>query len=371
MEQAAFDALNSWVLLAGFGLAFVFGAIAQATHFCTMGAISDVMNIGDWSRARQWLLAMSVSMIGFAVLSLGGFIKPADALYITPRWSWMSTSLGGMLFGVGMVLASGCGNKTLIRVGTGNMKSWVVFVVMGISAFATLRGVTAVWRNATTDQFFLMAEPQATLGHWISVWLGWDPIQGAAYVGLTLGLILAIWVLRHGEFWTATNLWAGLGCGAVIVAMWWLTGHVGWVEEHPQTLEQVYVATNSGRMESLSFVAPMAYVLDWLMFFSDKSKVLTLGVMMALGVIAGSWASSLVTRTFRWEGFGSVDDLGNHLLGAVLMGVGGVTAMGCTIGQGLSGMSTLALNAFSAVTFIVVGAVLAMKYQIWRLERQI
>ena len=139
--------------------------------------------------------------------------------------------------------------------------------------------------------------------------------------------------LRHAEFWTPTNLWAGLGCGSVIVAMWWLTGHVGLVEEHPLTLEPVYVATNSGRMESLSFVAPMAYVLDWLMFYSDKSKVLTLGVMIALGVISGSCISSLITRTFRLEGFGSVEDLGNHLLGGLLMGVGGVTAMGCKIGR--------------------------------------
>lgn len=371
MDQAAFQSLSFSVLWAGFGLAFVFGAIAQVTHFCTMGAISDVVNIGDWSRARQWVLAMAVALMGFAALSLGDLIRPGDALYVTPRWNWLSTSLGGLMFGFGMVLASGCGNKTLIRVGTGNLKAWVVFMVMGISAFATMRGITAVWRNSTIDQVFATFEPQATLGYLLSTWLGLDPTQGPAWVGLVLGLVLAVWVLRHAEFWTPTNLWAGLGCGSVIVAMWWLTGHVGWVEEHPLTLEPVYVATNSGRMESLSFVAPMAYVLDWLMFYSDKSKVLTLGVMIALGVISGSCISSLMTRTFRLEGFGSVEDLGNHLLGGLLMGVGGVTAMGCTIGQGLSGMSTLALNAFTAVAFIVLGAIAAMKYQIWRLERQI
>ena len=156
-----------------------------------------------------------------------------------------------------------------------------------------------------------------------------------------------------------------------MVAMWWLTGHMGYVEEHPQTLEQVYVATNSGRMEALSFVAPMAYVLDWLMFYSDASKVLTLGVMIALGVIAGSWVSALMTRSFRWEGFGSVEDLGNHLIGGLLMGIGGITALGCTIGQGLSGMSTLSLNALSALLFIVIGAWAGLRYQIWRLEQQI
>lgn len=371
MEQGAFDSLNLWVLWAGFGLAFLFGAIAQTTHFCTMGAISDVINIGDWSRVRQWLLAMAVAMMGFAVLSLTGDIRPTDALYSTPRWSWLSTSVGGLLFGFGMVLASGCGNKTLIRVGTGNLKAWVVFIVMGVSAYATLRGITAVLRNATVDQVYLSLEPQASLSFWLSSLLGLSTEQGPAWIGLVFGLALALAVLRHAEFWTASNLWAGLGCGGVIVAMWWLTGHIGFVAEHPQTLEQVYLATNSGRMESLSFVAPSAYVLDWLILFSDKSKVLTLGVMVAAGVIAGACLSSLFTRTFRWEGFGSVEDLGNHLGGAALMGVGGITAMGCTIGQGLSGMSTLALNAISALTFIVVGAVLAMKYQNWRLERQV
>lgn len=371
MDPVVFSSLNLWVLWSGFGLAFLFGAIAQTTHFCTMGAISDVVNIGDWSRARQWVLAMGVAMIGFAVLGLTGQIRPADALYATPRLSWLSTAVGGFMFGVGMVFSSGCGNKTLIRVGTGNLKAWVVFAVMGISAFATLRGITAVLRNSTVDQVYLNLEPSASLGHWVSVALGMDPVQGAGWVGLLLGLILCAWVMRHKDFWTATNLWAGLGCGGIVVAMWWLTGHIGFVEEHPQTLEQVYVATNSGRMESLSFVAPMAYVLDWLMFFSDKSKVLTLGVMIAFGVIAGSFVSSLFTRTFRWEGFGGVDDLGHHLIGAVLMGIGGVTALGCTIGQGLSGMSTLAFNAFIALAFIVTGALAAFKYQIWRLERQI
>jgi hypothetical protein len=309
-------------------------------------------------------------MAGFALLAASGLIQPGDALYATPKWSWLSTAVGGLMFGIGMVLASGCGNKTLIRAGTGNMKAWVVFLVMGVSAFATLRGLTAVVRNATVDQVFWTIEPQANLGLVLSSWLGLDATKGPSWIGLILGLMLMILVLRHKEFRTPGNLLAGLGCGGVVVAMWWLTGHVGFVEEHPQTLEQVYVATNSGRMEALSFVAPMAYVLDWLMFFSDKSKVLTLGVTIAIGVIAGSFISALYTRTFRWEGFGSVEDLGNHLLGGVLMGVGGITALGCTIGQGLSGMSTLALNAFTALAFIVLGALAAMKYQIWRLEQQ-
>jgi uncharacterized protein len=122
-------------------------------------------------------------------------------------------------------------------------------------------------------------------------------------------------------------------------------------------------------MASLSFVAPIAYTIDWLIFFSDKSKVLTIGIVSTVGVIVGSALVALATRTFRWEGFGSVEDTANHLVGATLMGIGGVTAMGCTVGQGLSGLSTLAIGSFIAFAGIVAGAVLAVRYQVWRLER--
>jgi uncharacterized membrane protein YedE/YeeE len=122
-------------------------------------------------------------------------------------------------------------------------------------------------------------------------------------------------------------------------------------------------------MESLSFVAPVAYTLDWLMFFSDKGKLLTIGIVSVFGVVVGSAAYALLTKSFRWEGFRDAGDTANHLVGAVLMGVGGVTALGCTIGQGLSGMSTLSLTSFVAMAAIVAGAVAALRFQIWRIER--
>jgi len=153
--------------------------------------------------------------------------------------------------------------------------------------------------------------------------------------------------------------------------MWWVSGRMGFVAEHPETLEAVYLATNSGRAEALSFVAPVAYTLDWLILFSDKSKVLTIGIVSVVGVVAGSALQSLASRTFRWEGFGGTEDTVNHLVGAVLMGIGGVTAMGCTVGQGLSGVSTLSVTSFIALAAILAGAVAGLKYQIWRLERSL
>ena len=122
-------------------------------------------------------------------------------------------------------------------------------------------------------------------------------------------------------------------------------------------------------MESFSFVAPVAYTLELLMLWSDTSRIVTFGVAGVLGMLAGSAAYALASRTFRWEGFGSVEDVGNHLVGATLMGFGGVTALGCTIGQGITGVSTLAVGSFIALAAIIIGCVMAIRYQVWRMER--
>jgi hypothetical protein len=161
----------------------------------------------------------------------------------------------------------------------------------------------------------------------------------------------------------------GFGIGAVVVAMWWLSGRYGHVLEHPVTLEEAFLATNSHRMEALSMASPVGYALDWLLYFSDASKLLTIGIVSLVGVVAGSAAVALVTRSFRWESFSNVEDMSNHLIGAVLMGVGGVTALGCTIGQGLSGISTLSVGSALALAGIVAGALGAFRYQSWRLDR--
>jgi uncharacterized membrane protein YedE/YeeE len=146
-----------------------------------------------------------------------------------------------------------------------------------------------------------------------------------------------------------------------------VSGVVGYVAEDPQTLQEAFVATNTGRMESFSFVAPLAYSLEYLMFWTDKSKIVTYGIASAIGVIAGSAAYALVTRTFRWEGFRDAEDTANHVVGGILMGFGGITALGCTIGQAITGISTLALGSFLTFFAIVAGSAATMKYQYWRM----
>ncbi len=369
MQESDLPGLTQQVLWSAFALAVIFGAIAQRTHFCTMGAVADIVNIGDWSRMRMWALSAGVAIIGFNLMVSAGWVEAGNSIYAAPRLVWLSNVVGGLLFGFGMVLASGCGSKTLVRIGGGNLKSVVVFAVLGLSAYATMRGITAVARVATVDTVAvgladgqdlpsLLAGADAAARRTLALWLG-----------LGLGGALLVFALMRPEGRSGDVLLGGIGIGAVIVAIWWVSGRLGFVAEHPQTLEATFLATNSRSMESLSFVAPVAYVLDWLMLFSDTSKVLTIGIVSTLGVIVGSALVSLATRSFRWEGFRGVEDTANHIAGAALMGVGGVTAMGCTIGQGLSGLSTLALGSAIALTAIIVGAVLGLRWQTWRLER--
>lgn len=369
MDMPQFTNLTNTILGVVALLAMFLGVIAHRTHFCTMGAVSDIVNMGDWTRMRQWILAIGVAMVGVGLLVYGGQLDLSKTIYASNRWLWLSALTGGGMFGFGMVLASGCGSKTLVRIGSGSLKSMVVFLVIGISAFATMRGVTAVARVATVDTVAVEFSGLANVQSLFSACFGTSFVVSALVCALILGGVLIAWALADRNFWQWSNLVAGFGVGCIVVAVWWVSGAWGFVPEHPTSLEEVFVATNSGRAEALSFVAPFAYSLDWIMFFSDKNKVLSLGIVAVAGVVLGACISSRLDGSFRWEGFGGVEDVANHLVGGVLMGVGGVTAMGCTVGQGLSGISTLSLTSVTAVCAIVFGAVLALRYQSWRLER--
>ena len=366
----ALAALKSQVLWAAFAVAIAFGFIAQRTHFCTMGAISDVVNMGSWTRMRMWGMAVGVAAIGFYGMAWLGWIDAEKSIYTSGRIIWLSASVGGLLFGFGMVLASGCGSKTLVRIGAGSLKSLVVFFVMGVFAFATLRGVLAVLRVNTVDTVSFQIPAGGALPNWVSAGLGMNAGLAGLLMALLVGGALIAWALAERDFRSGNNLLAGLGLGVVIAAMWWVSGHLGFVDEHPETLESVYLASNTGRMESLTFTAPMAYTLDWLIFFSDTSKLLTFGVVTVVGVVVGAFAQAVLDRSFRWEGFRNTQDTALHLVGAACMGIGGVTALGCTIGQGLSGLSTLSLTSAIAVAGIGLGAVIGLRFQMWLLERE-
>jgi len=370
--EAAADP-SSLVVWGGFGLAFVFGAIANRSNFCTMGAVSDVVNMGHWGRMRMWLLAIAVAIVGTNLLFHAGLIDLPKSIYQRPTLSWLSLLVGGVLFGVGMSLAGGCANKNLIRVGGGSVRSLVVLTFLAISAYMTLKGLFGQWRASVLDPVSLdlgkIGLSDQSLASLVAKITGTDAKTALMATLWVVGLALAAFAFADRRFRANATQWsAGLVIGAVVVAGWYLTGHVGF-GENPETLENVYFATNTRTLESMSFVAPTAFSLELLMLWTDKSLRVTFGIATALGVVAGSLAWALASKTFRWEGFASFDDLRNQLVGAVLMGFGGVTAMGCTVGQGLSGVSTLAIGSFIALAGIVGGSAATLKYITWRAER--
>jgi uncharacterized protein len=362
------------VCIGGFVLAFIFGAVANRTNFCTMGAVSDVVNMGSWGRMRMWLLAIAVAILGTHALQLAGMIDLTKAIYVRPNFTWLSYVLGGFLFGIGMTLGSGCGSKTLVRLGGGSLKSLVVFICLGIAAYMTLKGLFAVWRTAWIDPVAtdLSAHGLARqdLPTIISTWTGASLVATESIVALAFAAVLIVFVFVDRDFRTSLDhVLGGTVVGLVIVAGWYVTGHLGYAE-NPETLENTFFATNSHTIESLSYVAPVGYTLELLLLWSDKSLGMTFGIAAALGIIAGSFAYAIASRTFRWEGLSGTEDTANHIVGGILMGFGGVTALGCTIGQGITGFSTLALGSILSFLAIVAGSALTMKVQYWRMMRE-
>ena len=363
------ESLGRQVLGLGFALAVALGWVVQRSHFCTMGAISDWVLMRDATRLRQWGLALAVAMLGLGAMTLAGWLSPLNSIYAVPRFPWLSYLLGGLLFGVGMVLASGCPTKNLVRVGTGNLKAVVVLVVMAVGALATLRGWPGLLRVRWLDPITTGVDSGPFIGQWLSSVTGLSVAQGLFAAALIVSLALLVWVLRGPDFLCTNNLLAGVGVGAVLLALWWVSGVLGLVPEHPETLERVYLGTASGRMEGLSFTGPLAQWLDAFLYQADGARRMTLGMVLVPGVLLGAALSAWRRGELRWEGFTRPADLVRHLVGALFMGIGGVSAMGCSFGQGLTGLSTLNWGSLVAVASIVLGAGLALRVQWWLAER--
>ena len=357
------------VTVSGFTLGLIFGAVGSRSNFCVMGAISDVVNMGSWNRMRMWLLSIAVAIIGANALDAAGVVDLSRSIYLISSFTWLSFILGGVMMGVGMTLAGGCPSKTLMRIGGGSLRSLIVFVFIAISAYMALKGLFGVWRVAYLQPLAVELEGTQDLPSIISRTTG----ASKATLQLVLAALLAggllVFVFFDSEFRSFDNVLGGLTVGLLVVAGWYVTGHLGYVE-NPETLEMTHVATNSRLAESLSMVAPAAYALELLLLWSDASLHLTFGVAAAIGVAVGALCYSLATRSFRWEAFHSAGDMGNHLAGGVLMGAGGVLALGCTVGQGITGLSTLALGSLLVFASIIAGAAATMRYQYWKILRE-
>jgi hypothetical protein len=362
MEAAV---LIKTIVWSGFGLGIVFGFIANKTNFCTMGAISDVVNMEHWGRMRAWLLAIAVAVVGTNMLAYFGSIDLTKSIYTGNSFPWLAFIVGGFCFGVGMTLAGGCGNKTLVRVGGGSLKSIVVFIFLGFSAIATLKGILGAFRvnvlqsPAVTVRF----EHGQTLPAFMSGLGGLPSNTLQLAIASVFGLGLLIFVFKDKAFRKSLdNNLAGFIIGLIVIGGWYVTGHLGFAE-NPDTLEMTFLGTNSHLAESMSFIAPSAYTLEYWAYWTDASNIITFGVATVFGVVLGSFLYAMVTKTFRWEAFSSAQDMLYHIIGGMLMGFGGVTAMGCTIGQGITGVSTLSLGSLLAFASIIAGSAITMKIQ--------
>ena len=354
--------LTHWVLWGGVALGLALGAAGQASRFCVRGAIADWYTLGSRARMASWVLVVTVAMAGTQWLAATQVFDASRALAWSPRLAWASSAVGGLMFGAGMLLAAGCPQRSLVKAGSGNLRAIVTLLVAAVSAQMALRGVFAEARASTVDNWALDVNGAQDLGS-----LG-AHLSGAASPGVwraaLVALLLAaavLWLWRHGRSMSAAQ-WVGSAVlGLTVPAAWWLTGGLGFLAEHPETLEAAWLGTQSGRPEGLSFTAPIAHSLDLLTLWTDQNTTLSFGVALCLGAVLGSLVSALVRREFRWESFDNARELRNHLLGGVLMGVGGVTALGCSVGQGVTGLAMLSAGAVIAVAGIVLGALLVLR----------
>ena len=370
MIEASPAALVPYVVAGAFALAFVFGAVANKTNFCTMGAVSDWVNMGDTGRLRMWLLAIAVAIVGSSALQVAGVVDLSKSIYPGPNFTWLSYLVGGFCFGVGMTLGSGCGSKTLVRVGGGSLKSLVVFIFLAIAAYMTLRGLFGAFRVGVLERASITLPTGQDLPSLLARASGADKRVLVALIGAALGGALAAFAYSSASFRANFDYTlGGVVVGLVVVGGWLVSGVIGHVAEDPNTLQEAFVATNTGRMESFSFVAPLAFTLEYFMLWTDKSEIVTYGIASVAGVIAGSAAYAMATGRFRWEGFRDAEDTASHIVGGLLMGFGGITALGCTIGQGIAGFSTLAVGSMITFVAIVAGAAATMKYHYWRVSR--
>jgi len=336
------------VLWGGFLIGLAFGAIAQRFEFCLSGGLRECWTEGKPRRAAAFVFAIAVAILTTALVVNHTGIDLGRSIYLQPTFSWLLVPAGGLLFGYGMMLARACGSRSLVLLGDGNLRSLVVLPCLGIAAAVALTGPLAIWRlrlgemTAVNPPGALPSLP-GILDHW-----GWPPLLSQwGSVGVVLLVLLYLSVFRW-QLWKAPGQLLGAAAiGCLPAAAWYVTGVLGADDFEP------------ARLESLTFVAPVRDSIEYLMLSSGIS--LSFGVALVAGVILGSLILSLSTRSFELRGFTQPAQMVKAALGGALMGVGGALALGCSVGQGLTGIATLAIASLMATAGIWIGALAAVR----------
>ena len=382
----------SFFLWSTFIISVILGAIVNKTNFCTMGAVSDMVNIGDYGRFRAWILAIAVATLGVSVFEYMQLVNVTETFpgYRGTRLIYAENILGGVLFGIGMTFASGCGNKTLIRIGGGNIKSILVFIIIALVAYYMTNPFPDSDKTLYSVLFYDWLNPLAVsldsnqdLGALISALINSENSQTLRLIaGLVVATGMLFYVFKAADFRSSKdNILAGVIIGLVILSAWYTSSNITIIAEDTHYSLSDYYAEwdmlaedDEGKpatartlsAQSFTFINPIGQTYGYIKDAFD-SALLTFGLIAVFGVILGSFLWSLINKSFRVEWFVDFKDFLNHFFGAILMGFGGVLALGCTIGQGITGMSTLALGSIITFISIIFGSALTMKIQYYKL----
>ncbi|MEM8686324.1 MAG: YeeE/YedE family protein [Pseudomonadota bacterium] len=361
LKETVLEAPDVYVAWGGLLIGIVFGFLVFRTNFCTMGALSDLVSFGDKKRLRSWLLAGGTALIGAQLLHYWGAVDLSTSMYLQPTLTWVGNVLGGLLFGFGMVFAGGCVSRNLARLGGGDIGSLMVLIVAGLFSYVTIGGFLGPIRAALAG--FAQIEMN-TLG---AESQGLDAVMNAATGSASGGLIMTvliagamlIYCFKDAPFRSSMpHVIGGIGIGLCAAAGWALTG-----------LAFDELGDNPVNPISLTYVRPAGDTLEYLTRFTAFGLP-GFGVVTVFGAILGSYLAALSMKRFRLSAFADVSDTLRNLGGAALMGIGGVMALGCTVGQAVTGISTLAIGSFITFIFIVIGGISGLKYMEWRIMSQ-
>lgn len=342
---------NQWAAVAGLLGGVGLGLSSSIGRFCTLGAIEDGLYGNDFRRLRMWALALAVSILGVFTFQAIGLIDITPSIYLTVKWNPVASIVGGLMFGWGMALAGNCGYGALSRMAGGDIRSFFTVMVMSISAYMALGGPTAALRNWAFPPEFMDSEPQS-IAFALDSWLGIPPLVPA----IVISAAFALWAFSGKRFRKSGShiIWS-IVVGVSILSGWWATSLISTQSFDPVTIE------------SHTYSAPLGETLLYLMTWTGS--YMNFGTGSVVGILVGSFIGTQIKGRFRWEACDDPRELGRSVIGAFLMGTGGVVALGCSIGQGLTAMSVLAYSAPVVMVSIFIGVKLGLGYLIHGFQR--